>query len=233
MYRWREKEKIIALKLRGLGKSYREVQSKIPGISRSTLSIWFRDLKLSPAAAKILEAKKERAENNIIKWSKERSAAAKTRNTETTQEYSDAIGKLSRRDLMLVGASLYWGEGSLQIRGGPYPHHKTEFSNSSPEMTRVFMRFAREILGVPTEQFRPHVQIYPNLDAQESIAFWAKVTEIPDSYFRAYTQVSSASKHKRPINFLPHGTVQIRINNPVNFYKIQGCINGIIKNANS
>ena len=91
------------------------------------------------------------------------------------------------------------------------------------------MNFARKILAIPEEQFRPHVQIYPNLNPQEAISFWAKVTDLPRSIFKAYTQVSSASRKKRPANFLPYGTVQIRINGRANFYKIRGYIQGIIE----
>lgn len=231
MFRWREQEKIIALELRKKGKSYREIQKEISGISRSTLAIWFRNITLSPKAAKILEKKKERAEKNVLAWSRKRSELATKRNIKAVESRTKMVGKLSRRDLSLIGAALYWGEGSLRARRNPYPHYKTEFSNSSPEMVKVFMRFAREILGVSEDQFRPHVQIYPNLDAEKSIKFWSEVTGIPTSYFRSYIQVSRASKHKRPVHFLPHGTLQVRLNNPENFYKIRGYIEGIKENV--
>lgn len=231
MYRWREREKKAAIALRGLGKSYREVQKEIPGISRSTLSLWFRDLPLSPKIQKIIDAKKAQAEKNVLRWSKARSIATKERNALVLKKHTNAVGKLSRRDITLIGAALYWGEGSLRARKGPNPHHRTEFSNSSPEMVKVFLRFIKEILEIKPSELRPHVQIYPNLNAVESIKFWSEITKIPTEHFKAYSQVSSASKHRRPANFLPHGTIQIRMNNPVNFYKIRGYIDGIIKNV--
>ncbi len=128
---------------------------------------------------------------------------------------------------MLVGAALYWGEGAQRFKDGQYG--LTEFSNSSPEMVKVFMTFARTILKVGDELFRPFVHIYPNLDSAKAITFWAKITNLPEDMFCAYSLVSGSSKRKRPINFLPYGTLKMRIKGRKYFYKIRGYIDGIIK----
>jgi hypothetical protein len=115
------------------------------------------------------------------------------------------------------------------LRANKYGYHQAKFSNSSPEVIRVFMSFAREILKIKNMAFRAEIHIYPNLKAEDAIMFWSTVTKLPKENFHAYSLVSGASKSKRPFNFLPHGTIQIRINGRQNFYRIRGYIDGIIK----
>lgn len=45
------KEKIRAIKLRKLGKSYSEIRKQVK-VSKSTLSLWLRDIKLTPEQEK-------------------------------------------------------------------------------------------------------------------------------------------------------------------------------------
>ncbi len=223
-------EKLRAIKLRQEGKSYREIQHATGVRSRGTLSLWFQGIELTPAIQKIIDERRLRTEKNVLIWSKARSERIRHENKETLSRNSDSIGKLSDRDLALIGAALYWGEGSL--RANKHGYHQVKFSNSSTDVIRVFMYFSRKILKIDEASFRPEIHIYPNLKAEDAIAFWSKITFLPKEYFHAYNLVSGASKGKRPFNFLPYGTLQIRINGRQNFYRIRGYIDGIIKGIN-
>lgn len=222
-----KEEKTLAIALRHKGKSYREIQKTVGVRSRSTLTEWFRDLELSPAIQKIVDERKARTEKNVLIWSKARSERIKKENPIIIADSIKEVGAISPRELMFIGAGLYWGEGSL--RANKHGYHELKFSNSSPEVIKVFMYFARTILKIKEDGFRPYIHIYPNLKAEDAIAFWSNVMNLPKEIFCAYNLVSGASKGKRPFNFLPYGTLQIRINGRQNFYKIRGYIDGIIK----
>ena len=64
-----------------------------------------------------------------------------------------------------------------------------------------------------------------------AIRFWARITGLPEDRFYIVNQASSASLGKRPINILEHGTAVIKVNNRVQFHKVKGMIEGIVKKA--
>ena len=58
-----------------------------------------------------------------------------------------------------------------------------------------------------------------------------KVTKISSERFHITTQVSRASRSKRPIHSLPYGTLDLRVNSRKRFFEVLGLINGLIKQA--
>lgn len=223
-----KEERALAHRLRNEGKSYREIQ-RLTGVpSRGTLSSWFKDFQPSPEAREILRRKKERTAKNVDKFNKERTARIAEENEATIEKSASSIGKISERDLLLLGCALYWGEGTLRIK-----QHGTmncsEFANSSPEIIKVFMLFTRKILKIKERDIRGYIYTYPKLNPEVAIKFWSRMSDIAPAMLRAYNLVSRASKGKRPTNFLPYGTLKIRISGRQNFYKIRGYINGITK----
>ncbi len=220
-------EKMVAIKLRQQGKSYREIQKETGVRSRSTLTEWFKELKLSPAIQKIIDERKARTEKNVLIWSKARSERIKKENPVIIAQGIKEIGAISKRDLMFIGAALYWAEGSLRFSKQGY--HIFRFSNSSPQMVKVFLVFLRRCLSISDADMRPFIHIHPNISADKAISFWSEVTKLSKQNFKTYDAISSASKLKRPAHFLPHVTFQLSINGRKNFYKIRGYIDGIIK----
>lgn len=78
--------------------------------------------------------------------------------------------------LKIAGTMLYWGEGS---KNGA----TVTFSNSDPDMVRVFMRFLRVVCGVSEEHLRLTLHYYEDHNSQELIKFWSSITKIPQSQF--------------------------------------------------
>jgi len=60
-------EKLIARQLRLEGKSYREIQQATGVRSRSTLSEWFKNLDLPPAVKILLDQKRIKAQEGVLK----------------------------------------------------------------------------------------------------------------------------------------------------------------------
>lgn len=200
--------------------------------SKGTLSYWFKNLELSNKAKKKLENNIRLAtERGLLSFNKERTERIIKENETIRMDYLNRIKNLNERDLAILGAALYWGEGQKSFNriGGGYPY--LSFSNSDPYMILVFLKFIKEILKIPHSKLIAIAMIYPNYSSEKSIKYWHTLTGIPTERFRSYKALSRASQGKRPKNLLPYGTLQLRVHSRQEFFKIRGLMDGIIKAA--
>lgn len=216
-----------AISLRKKGYSYNKIIKKLGLKSKGTLSAWFKDVHLSEETKKLL------SNNNIMAHKRGLLTANSNRTIRIGQENKDSfdqgrklVGSLKSKELVLIGAALYWAE---ETKSEKRVSLSLVFSNSDPRMISVYMRFVREILKVNDIKIRAGIHLYPSTSITNARQFWSEVTGLPEDRFYIVTQVSKASKNKRPINILPHGTAVIKINNRVQFYKVKGMMSGIIE----
>lgn len=215
-----------AMRLRRHGKSYNDIIKKLGIKSKGTLSLWFRDLYLSKHSNKLLEKNNKLAhQRGLFIANKNRNLKIKSENDHACMEGEYLIKSISKRELLLVGASLYWGEGSKSEKSTGTP---LDFSNSDPYMVSVYMKFLREILKVSDEKIRAGIHLYPTTSINKARKFWATITNLPIDRFFIVTQISRASKDRRPFNILPHGTIAIKVSSRLQFHKVKGMIRGII-----
>lgn len=213
-----------ALKLRLAGKSYREIAKRL-NVSKSSCSIWFKDLKLPPPAQELLKEKGRTAKKQLLNFNKRRTKAIINENQSIRQKALNEVNPLSKNRLKLIGAALYWAEGYKFKKQKATPH--ICFSNSDPYMIALFLRFLREIIKIPEKKLRLVVHIYPSTDKKAAVNFWARVTNVPQDQFRIIRQISRASQRKRPFNSLPHGTLKLIISGRQRCFQIQGWINAL------
>ena len=218
----------VALALRLEGKTYGEIRGLF-GIPKSTLSTWFSTLKLNNGARKILDSKIKNGYLKLIEFNKIRTINIKKENEDIRKNYESRISRLNSRELTILGTALYWGEGykNFNLKSGAYPY--ICFSNSDPLMHKVFVPFLERILKITKSRIKCQVMIYPNIDPQKAVQYWQNITQIPIENFRTQLTVSRASQGKRPWNLLPYGTLQLRVSQRQEFFKIRGLIDGIIK----
>ena len=218
-----------AIALRKNGESYNNIR-KILGIrSKGTLSHWFKNILLSKKSLELLESNNRLAyTRGLFIANKNRKIRIDTENKSAYAEGQSSIKSISKNELLLIGAVLYWGEGSKSEKG----QVSLCFSNSDPLMVSVYMKFIRNILKVREEKIRAGIHIYPSISPYEARKFWSKTTKLPEDRFYIVTQISRASKNKRPFNTLPYGTVAIKINSRQQFYKVKGMIKGITLKMN-
>ncbi len=214
--------------MRMQGKSYGEIR-KVFGIPKSTQSSWFKDLALSRKAKKILETKQKAQFLQLGEFNKRRSSDIAIENEEIRLKHEKIVGKLSDRELMLLGAALYWGEGYKNFGEKVYKH--LAFGNSEPLMIKVFLKFMKKILGIEKNRVKAQVMIYAGMNPQNAIKYWQLLTLIPKENFRTQLAASRSSQSKRPFNFLPFGTLQLRVYPRQEFFKVKGFIDGIIKST--
>ncbi|WP_324612819.1 hypothetical protein [Streptomyces specialis] len=83
------------------------------------------------------------------------------------------VGRLTDRELFLVGVGLYWSEGS---KSKPHAVRETvTFINSDPDMITVFLAWLR-LLGVAPDRLRFRVQIHATADVAAAESYWRGIT---------------------------------------------------------
>ena len=221
----RAKDKERATQLRLAGKSYNEIKNTLNLPSKGTLSFWFKDLILTPQAKKLLASNIQKAtERGLTDFNRKRSARIIQENDYARQSGFRQIKRLTNRELMLIGAALYWGEGTK------YHKERTAalvFTNSDAVMVRLYMRFIRKIFKISEERIRAGIQIHDNVDEMLARQYWAHVMGVPIDRFYITHQASKASLKKRNPRTLPYGTVSIRVHYRKIFYTVLGMIDGL------
>lgn len=224
-------DKLHAYKLRASGRSYTEIV-RLLGVPKSTLSNWFSGVVLSDEAkTRINERGQKKSVDALIKRNILQTHEAQKRAYQTRNNAKQNIGKISGRDLFLIGVALYWAEGYKKpmVRNGRIiTSHYVGFTNSDPLLIALFLRFIREICEVPEEKIKANLRIFEHQNETYLLDFWQKTSRISISKFgKVYKGVSISSQGKKPYNILPYGTFQVRISDTPLYHKIMGWIDGL------
>ena len=184
----------IAAELRKEGRSYAEIQATVP-VSKSTLSLWLRDVLVDEAARSRL------ADGELA--GRENAAAAIRARREAREAWiigqarAQIPASIAESELFLVGLALYWAEGS-KAKPWNRSQHVT-LINSDPDVIRVFLAWLG-LLGVELKDLTFRVAIHHTGDVAAAEQFWAGVVGIPTSDL----QRTSLKKHaRRPARRLP------------------------------
>jgi hypothetical protein len=220
-------DKDLAISLRKKGLSYNEISKKL-NIPKSTLSCWLADMELSKKAKdRIANRVFAGSAKGLIERNRNQTALAKERAENIRNIAKKEVAKLIKNKLFLVGIALYWAEG---YKKGAYGSKwkAVDFANSDPELVKIMMKFFREVCQVGDEKIKVQLIAHKNIDIDEAVAYWAKLTGLPKNQFiKTCCSVSTSSKGKRNKNTLTHGTVHIRINDVKLFFRVIGWIDGL------
>lgn len=226
-------DKFKAYKLRAGGRSYTEIE-RLLNIPKSTLSGWFATLVLSEESQeRIRKRVNEGSIKALLKRNKNQTHLAEERARQIRLSARSSLGKISNRELMLIGVALYWAEGHkkpIVKDGRARTYHPVRLSNSDPLLISIFLKFLREVCFVPDEKITANLRIFDHQNEGYVLDFWQKITKIPYSAFKKpYKGVSISSQHKKPFNILPYGTLQIIVSDTKLYHKIMGWIEGLSK----
>ncbi|MBW3568685.1 hypothetical protein KY385_00970 [Candidatus Parcubacteria bacterium] len=114
------------------------------------------------------------------------------------------IGKLSRRDLWMLGLGLYIGEGSKTTEG-------IRISNSDPVVIAIAVRWLKEICDLTNDNLTVRLHIYPDNNELEAKKYWRTITELPIKNFRKTMVDKRINKNRNNRSKLPHGTAHISV----------------------
>ncbi|MFA6251124.1 MAG: hypothetical protein WC603_00645 [Candidatus Paceibacterota bacterium] len=176
--------------LRSQGFSLNEIVNKI-GVSKSTLSLWCRDIVLTDSQISSLE-KRAQVKNykGSLKGALTNHLKSQDVINQEKQKALEFINKISDREICLIGTALYWAEGNKT---------GTTFGvvNSDPKIIIICMKWLFLEFNIKIDNYLP--RIFINEDHRkrelEIKKHWSDVTKIPVSKFR--NTIFIKSKHKK------------------------------------
>ena len=169
------KDRELAITLRRQGLSYSQILAHVP-VAKSTLSLWLRSVRLSIPEQHMLTQKKLAAAKRGGE-SKRRQRLLRT--AELIEKAQGEVGTLSKREKWLIGAALYWAEGSKQ-RSASVSNAVT-FNNSDPVMLRFFKEWLLQSLEIELSRLKFEIYIHETQKhrVKEAQKYWAQRLAIP------------------------------------------------------
>jgi hypothetical protein len=186
-----------AIELRKQGYSYSYIVKQI-SVSKSTLSLWLRDVSYKPNHFTLTSIKK--ASDNAIAFKK----AIKHKSEVLAHKEAVAeIGNFTKRDLFILGIGLYLGEGSkINI---------IRVTNSDPKIINLAIHWFKKIYNLQNSNFKIRIHLYPDCDEQKTLVFWSKETKLPTSCFHSSWVDRRTDKKSKNKGKLPFGTAHLTI----------------------
>lgn len=169
-----------AVKLRKNGFSIGKVERQL-GIPRSTLSGWFKNIKL---ANKQLE-KIEREWKNDLKKARKKAVIWHNNQKLLRLEEADKAAKKTIENIdfnnlaffELALAFLYLGEGAKR-------NIETAIGSSDPKILKFFLKGLRNVYGIDTGKIRCELYLRADQDPDKIKSYWSRSLNIPLKNFR-------------------------------------------------
>ena len=189
----------LAIELRKKGYSFTEISNELH-ISKSTASVWCRNIQLSDVAQKRLrtkvtlgqmksaENKRNRTEQQLIDYWEN------ANNQIANQKYDQLNPKL-------FCSLLYWCEG------GKYDNTFVQFTNSDPLIISAFLTLLRKSFVLNEAKFRVCIHLHSYHSNVKQTEFWSKLTKIKKKQFIKPFKKENSGKRIR-LNY--QGCLQIR-----------------------
>lgn len=217
-------QKIEARRLRGKkGLSIKKIAKEV-SVAKSTVSLWCRDIELTPLQIKRLEEKeKDGRLRGRLKGAWVQKERRLKRIEKIHEQAKKDIEKLSKESLFLAGVALYWAEGHKK-------QHNLGFASSDPKMILFFLKWLQEICKIPKSRLKCLVGI--NQIHKERIEkvekYWSKLTGIPRSQFTkpSFKKVKTKKIYKNIENH--YGTFVIRVSKSTDLnHQVKGWIEAL------
>ncbi|MEU2540364.1 hypothetical protein [Streptomyces iakyrus] len=213
-----------ARELRLQGWTYDQIEVEL-GCSRSSVSLWVRDL---PKPEPRYTPEEQRA---LMQAGLARLRATQDEERRRTRESArKEAGTLTDRELFLTGVALYWAEGS---KSKPYDRRERAiFVNSDPGVIRVYLAWL-DLLGVSRERLRFRVLIHESADVDAAHRHWADIAGVEASAFAKPTLKRHNPKTVRKNTGDDyHGCLVVTVARSAELYnRIEGWWSGIVAHA--
>ncbi len=212
--KWLERQEARRLR-RDDGLSVKAIATAL-SVSSSSVSRWVRDVPLTPQQEAALIAADPSKGGRL---QAHRGWADLCRKRRLAAQAAGRDLAAAATPLHVMGCMLFWAEGSKS-------RNSVKFTNSDPDMLRLFVRFLRESYGVQDEQltFAVNVHLDNGLSLDEVERYWLDMLDLPASCLRAASvnRPSSASRWRR--NVLPYGTGRLAVHSTEIVQSIYGAI---------
>ena len=218
-----------AIELRKKGKTYSEILGDIK-VSKSTLSLWLRDVGMSKAQKQVFSEKKRLGQ---LKGAKARKTQRIELSEKIFSESEKEVGKISEREFWLIGVTLYWGEGSKEK--DTRPGSGIEFTNSDPHMLRLFIYWLFEIFKLTEDNMVFEIYIHRlYMGRIEGVKkYWSEILNIPVSRFtHVYLKRHTIKTSRKNTGSMYNGNIRIRVKaSSTMLRRITGWTRGVYKDG--
>lgn len=177
--------------------------AEIIGVSKSTTSRWLKDVPLTA------DQRHQLMENSKSYGAQHQgSVANKVKHRKIREQYQQAGREKARENdpLHLTGCMLYWAEGTKR-------RDSCTFTNSDPQMMKIYMEFSRKCLHINDTDVSIRIDVYlhNDLTLQDIEAYWLELLELTQSAIKS--GITKQSKDEHNGRKLPYGTCKIRLRN--------------------
>lgn len=187
-----------ALELRKAGYSYNMIGKEL-NVAKSTLSNWLTNIPFKPNIEVLQRVGKAKLKSALYKQKIKFENIARMR-----REAIKEVGKLSSRDLFMLGIGLYLGEGSKS-------QEEVKIVNADPIILKLGIRWLKDFGKIGLEHLRVAVHGYPDHDINGLVNFWSKELNIPVEQFiktQIDTRLNKSTLKRRK---LPYGTAHVYV----------------------
>lgn len=217
-------EKLQAQALRKQGRSIKDIAIAL-GVSKGSVSTWCSEITLTSTQANLLKQKQIKA--GTVGRQKGAEANRQRRLDIIEQEGFKAktrVGHITKRDLLILGVGLYWGEG-VKSKSGP-----ASIVNSDPTLLLISKRWFEECLLVPSEEFQPYIYISESHRSRSKriVSYWSSVLDIPKQQFHNPIIIKQKPIKRYANHQDYYGVVALRVRKSSRLkYHIQGLISAV------
>lgn len=211
--------------MRRRGKSISQISRAI-GIGKGTVSVWCRDIALTPRQIQRLLRRKELG----LKAGQLHAAENKrSRRLAVTERYlaegTARFSSPSEAELFSTGLALYLAEGAKTA-------HRIHFVNSDPRLIEFMLRWLGRFFGVSRMQVAPSVLINeihrPRINTV--LRFWSRYLHMPLSQFRGTVFVKTIQRKAYANHDRYYGTFRFQVLKGTElWYKISGLMEGLLQ----
>ncbi|QLQ39183.1 helix-turn-helix domain-containing protein [Micromonospora robiginosa] len=222
--RARDDVRAEALRLRAVGRSVNQIAEQL-GVAKSTAYQWVRHLPLDPDP---VAAERRRAHSKAMtdaRWGAYRESRDAAQAAERARA-AGVVGGLSERDLLVLGAAIYWCEGG---KSKPWrTQDRLEFVNSDPILLALFLAFLATCdVNRDTANYR--LLIHESADVKAAERWWAERLRLPPERFgRATLKRHNPATVRRNVGQEYRGCLVVIVPRSRQLYwRIEGVIAGI------
>nr|WP_239542339.1 resolvase [Micromonospora terminaliae] len=173
-------------------------------------------------------AERRRAHSKAMtdaRWGAYRAAGDEARAAEQERAAS-AVGALDDRDLLMLGAAIYWCEGS---KSKPWrSQDRLEFVNSDPGLLALFLKFLAGC-GIDRDAANYRLLIHESADVDAAMGWWMERLRLPvERFARPTRKRHNVTTVRRNTGDDYHGCLVITVPRSRQLYwRIEGVIAGI------
>lgn len=169
-----------AIKLRKEGFSITKIENQL-GISRSTLSGWFRKIKLTENQRRILLQNQRNAlveaRKKAVLWHNEQKRKRLTEAKRTARETLERINTGNNDFFELALAFLYLGEGAKK-------NPETAIGSSDPIILKFFLAAMKNIYKVNINNIKCELSLRADQNSEKIKQYWAMTLGLPIDNFK-------------------------------------------------